>query len=250
MKKHWSLIWRIAITDFKLRYHGSFLGFFWTLLKPLSFFLVLNFVFGSFFGREEHYALKLLLGILLWSFFSESTSMLIRTLVYKSNLITKTYVPRFIFILSGIISSSIGFFLTLIVLAGFFFYYGVIPSVIGVLQFFIILLCLIGLCMSIGFLSAPFFPRFRDLHQIWDVLLKVGFYATPIIYPLTALSPEVQRWLWYNPMTIIIEFSRSTLFEDAITWSTLSLMILVVVLALGFSIIWFQKFQHQAIEHL
>ena len=87
---HLQLLWILAKTDFKLRYHGSILGYVWALLKPLLIFLILNFVFSNLFGRGiENYSLQLLTGIIMWNYFAEGTMVGLSSLLNKAGIITK-----------------------------------------------------------------------------------------------------------------------------------------------------------------
>ena len=104
------LIWMLAKTDFKLRYHGSALGYVWAILKPLLMFTILNFVFSELFNSRgngiPHYSLQLLVAIILFNFFSEGTSAGMNSLLTKSQLVTKIYVPRWTIIVAATINSA------------------------------------------------------------------------------------------------------------------------------------------------
>jgi ABC-type polysaccharide/polyol phosphate export permease len=104
------LIWMLAKTDFKLRYHGSVLGYLWALLKPLLTFLVLNFVFSSIFATRgagtEFYSLQLLVAVVMMAFFSEGTSAGMQSLLTKSQLVTKIYVPRWTIIFASTLNAA------------------------------------------------------------------------------------------------------------------------------------------------
>ena len=206
------MFWALVKTDFKLRYYGSWLGFFWVILKPLLIFMVLNFVFRYLFGTTvEHYSVWLFLGIMMWGCFSEGTLTGMTVFLNRASLITKIAFPKYILILAATANSLLTFFVNLIVLAVFFAFEGLVPSILGIFGFFFFVILLYALIVSFAFLMSPLYIRFRDLSQIWEVLLTAGFYATPIIYPMTTISSKWGFLLWLNPMTHIIHYSREFL---------------------------------------
>lgn len=212
------LIFRLARTDFKLRYRGSVLGYVWAILKPLLLFTILNFVFSSVFNFKNSgtplYSLELITAILLFQFFAEGTSAGMGSLLAKSQLVTKIYVPRWTLIVSSTINSLFVFSMNLIVLAFFFMLYGVMPSVGSLLMFLVYIIFLYILILSFSFLTAPLFVRFRDLSMIWEVLLSVLMYAAPIIYPLSMMPDHIQKLLLLNPVGFIIHFAKQGLISN------------------------------------
>ncbi len=215
------LVLRLAKTDFKLRYHGSFLGYIWAILKPLLMFTILNFVFSSIFNFRNsgtpNYPLELLTGLLMFQFFSEGTSSGMNSLVSKAQLVTKIYVPRWTIILGSTINALFVYGMNLIVLVVFFFIYHIVPSPAGVLMFLVYSILLYFLIVAFSFLTAPLFVRFRDLSMIWEVLLSVLMYASPIIYPLTMMSEKIQQIMLFNPLAFIIHFSKQGLIANYFT---------------------------------
>ncbi|HLB51046.1 MAG TPA: ABC transporter permease, partial [Patescibacteria group bacterium] len=171
------LIWVLAKTDFKLRYHGSVFGYLWALLKPLLTFAILNFVFSSLFEIRgiggEHYALQLLVAIILFNFFSEGTSAGLNSLIAKSQLVTKIYVPRWTIILSATLNSAMIFCMNLLVIALFFAWKGFLPSVGAIVSFVFFALATYLLVIMFSFFAAPLYVKFRDLAMIWEVLLPL-----------------------------------------------------------------------------
>lgn len=209
------LVWVLARTDFKLRYQGSALGYLWAILKPLLMFLILNFVFSSFFNPRnsgiEHYSLQLLIGIILFNFFSEGTGAGMASLLSKSQLVTKIYVPRWTIIVAATLNSAMIFLMNLLVIAVFFAAYRFFPQWEAITLFLVGAVLTFALIVSFSLLTAPLFVRFRDLAPIWEVLLQVLFYASPIIYPLQMLPTGIQRVLLINPMAFIIHFVKESL---------------------------------------
>lgn len=211
------LIWFLAKTDFKLRYHSSVLGYVWALLKPLSIFAILNFVFSSIFARgggDPFYSLQLITGIMMFTFFNEGTSSGMKSLLAKSQLITKTYVPRWAIILASTIHSVLIYCMSLIVVAIFFLWKGWIPSFGAIMIFIFFSFLTYVIIVAFSFLTASLYVKFRDLSMIWDVITRMLFYATPIIYPLTIMPENVQQLILANPMAFIIHFTKESLIND------------------------------------
>jgi ABC-2 type transport system permease protein len=246
-------IWMLAKTDLKMRYQGSWLGIVWVFLKPLCLYLVMNFVFSHlFFSKVPNYSIRLLLGIILWSFFAEASMVGMMSLLSKGNILRKVSLPKGIVILSSTIHSAIAFLFNIII---FFliltFYYGIFPGTLSLLLFVVYVLLIYGLALIFSLLTATIIVRIRDLHQVWEVLLQVLFYASPIIYPITSVPASVRSVLYLNPMTMLIEHSRIILIDNSVPrLDHLVLFIAIVIPLMLFSIWFFQKTSVNVIEKL
>ena len=200
----------LVITDFKLRYQSSVLGYIWGLLKPLAVFTILYMVFVNLLkiGTSiPHYALYLLLGIVIWGFFGEATSGGVSSLVARADLLRKISFPRYVVVLSVCASALISFGLNMVVVACFFAIARVAPTA-DVLWLPLLLVELAALSVSFALFLSGLFVRYRDVSYIWEVVLQAGFYATPIIYPLSLVPATVARFLLLNPMAQIIQDAR------------------------------------------
>ncbi|HNW74104.1 MAG TPA: ABC transporter permease [Bacteroidales bacterium] len=214
---YWEVIWMLAKTDLKMRYQGSWLGAVWVFLKPFCLFLILNFVFSSlFYENNPTYTIRLLVGLILWFFFSEATTVGMNSLLSKSDILRKIYIPKWIIIISATVHSGLAFCFNAIILFLFLIGYQVFPDIWHLLIFFIYVVLIYGISLTFSFFAAPLIVRFRDLNQIWEVLLQVLFYASPIIYPITAVPPKVQTLLYINPMTLLIEHSKVALVDHGV----------------------------------
>ena len=251
-KQNFELIWQLAKTDFKIRYNGSVLGYLWALLKPLLIFLILNFVFSNVFGRNiPNYSINLLTGIILWSYFAEATTVGMTALLSKANLITKVKISKTAIVFASTINSTISFLINLVILVIFFVGYHVFPSVLGVLLFFAFLIILYALVLGLTFLTAPLFVKYRDLNQIWEVLMTLGFYASPIIYPLSLIPANYQNFLWINPMSYIINYSKLALIENQfIPYGQFAILLGVVLIILFTGITVFSKMKSRVAENI
>lgn len=244
-----TLIRELAITDFKLKYQGLALGYIWSLAKPLMLFTVLYFVFTRLIRLGDavpHYALYLLLGVVLWSYFFESTSVAMVSVVDRRELIRKVYFPRIVIPIATSISSLITLGLNLLVVFVFIAVTGV-GFRITVPLFVLLLLELYVLSLGFSLLLAALYVKFRDLRPIWEVGLQLLFYASPIIYPLTLVPKRFAAVIALSPVAQIIEDSRKLLITpqalstvDYVQWPLALLPYLIppAVLVLGY---WYFK---------
>lgn len=244
---------RLAKTDFKLRYHGSVLGYTWAILKPLLMFTVLNFVFSTLFHlggvANPYYPLELLTGLLLFNFFAEGTTTGMLSLVAKAQLVTKIYVPRWTIVLGSTINAFFVFCMNLIVLVFFFFIYQKIPSLAGVFMFLVYAILLYILIVAFSFLTAPFFVRFRDLSMIWEVFIPVLMYAAPIIYPITLVPERFHQLFLLNPLAFIINYSKEGLISNNFAGAGYFFILVVCTLAiLAGSFLIFRKYEKRVAE--
>lgn len=210
------LLKELVITDFKLRYQGSALGYLWSLLKPLMLFAILYVIFVEFlrFGSDvEHFPIYLLLGIVLWGFFTEATNQGMQAIVSRGDLIRKINFPKYIIVLSGTISALINLALNLIVVFVFIFIAGV-DLHWSILWLPLIILELYVFALAIAFLLGAAYVKYRDVSYIWEVILQGAFYAVPIIYPISMViekSELAAKILLLNPLAQIIQDARHSL---------------------------------------
>jgi ABC-type polysaccharide/polyol phosphate export permease len=216
-------------------------------------FTVLNFVFSSVFNFRNsgtpNYPIELLTGLLLFQFFSEGTINGMNSLLSKAQLVTKIYVPRWTIVLGSTLNALFVFGMNLIVLAIFFIIYNVVPTIPGVIMFIIYSILLYILIVAFSLLTAPLYVRFRDLSMIWEVLLAVLMYASPIIYPLTILPENIRTIVLINPFAFIVHFAKQGLISDYYTknWHFFVLLLGVIfIFALSYLI--FRKTERKVAE--
>lgn len=210
-KKNRALLAELVRTDFKLRYQGSVLGYAWSLLRPLMMFAILYVVFVKFLkigGDVPHYPIYLLLGIVLWTFFSDMTTQSLGSIVGRGDLIRKIKIPRWMIVLSSSINALINLGLNLLVIA-FFMILNKVQLQESALLFPIILAEIYVFALGISLFLSAAFVRYRDIGYIWEVGLQAGFYLTPILYPLSLIKNELyQKILLLNPMAQSIQDAR------------------------------------------
>lgn len=257
------LLRELVITDFKLRYQGSVLGYLWSLLKPLLLFAILYVVFVRFLkfgGDVEHFPVYLLLGVVMWSFFTEATSQGMSAIVSRGDLIRKINFPKYIIVVSGTLSALINLVLNLIVVSVFLWINGVQLNA-SILLFPLNILELYVFALAIAFLLAALYVRYRDISHIWEVFLQGAFYATPILYPISMVisqSDFAAKLLLLNPVAQIIQDARfnivthQTITADKLieNWFIALIPYVIVLVFIVFSSWYFKKNQAYFAENV
>lgn len=215
-RKNRILLRELVFTDFKLRYQGSVLGYAWSLLKPLFLFAILYVVFGLFLrlgGDIPHFPVYLLLGIVLWTFFTEATNQGLTAIVSQGGLIRKINFPKYLIIISNTTSALINLGFNLIVVLFFIVLNGVELGW-NALLLPLIIIELYVLALGLAFFLSALNVKFRDIGYLWEVLLQGAFYATPILYPIAIvikMNDFAAKALMLNPMAQIIQDARYVL---------------------------------------
>lgn len=248
---HAWLVLQFALKDFKIRYTHSTLGYAWSVLNPLLFFLIYYFVFTTFMRLDvPNYPGFLLLGVALWNFFSEGTTNGANSLLARADLLTKTVVPRQIMVYAALLSAALTFVINLGVLLLVLEFTGT-PVRLPALLFPILLIDLVLLTLGMALLLAPLYVRYRDVGYLWNIALQIGFWLTPIIY-LDVMMPERWRWIvWVNPIGRIIGDSRRALIYG--WWPAPRGLVLTTVMSIGVCMLGylvFRRMQNRLVEHL
>jgi ABC-2 type transport system permease protein len=207
----------IAGAEFKLKYTGSALGYVWSVAKPLALFTMLYLVFGRVFklGAISHYyPLSLLMGVVLFTFFSDASMLGMSSIVARESLLRKMSFPRLIIPTSATLTAGITFVINLTVIVGFILWNHIVPRPSWLLLI-PLLAELYVFVLGVALILTTLFVRFRDVGQVWELLLQLMFYASPIIYPVGYLPPWVRHLVFINPFTQIMQDIRATiLYRD------------------------------------
>ena len=218
--KYRFLIEQLVSRDFKLKYKRSVLGVFWSFLNPLLMMIVQYIVFSHLLGirgNVEHYAIYLLCGIVMWNGFNDSATQSVRSITSNSHLITKVYVPKFIYPVTRVFCASVNVLLSMIPLLLVTFVYGLfaqphlyLTNAVALIPFG--LLFLIGFSVGMGFLLSALEVFFHDVEFLWTVFASVWMYGTPIIYSLSMFegkAPWLIKLMKFNPLYHFIDFMRT-----------------------------------------
>lgn len=239
-----SLVWMLAYLEFKLKFFGSVLGYAWQLFKPLLMFGVLFLVFSTLGGFDvKFYGVVLLSGIVLFSFFSESTVGAVTSIVQREGLIRKISFPIMAAPLSTVTSVALTLVLNYLVVLIFGVAVGVTPTIR-----WIEILPLLGLLylvsISVGVALSVYYVPFRDVMPIWEVIAQSLFYLTPVIFPIEFIQQRSElaaKLMMCNPVAAIIQQMRHAAIDPSAPsagtvlgswWLLLIPLGLVVLLAL------------------
>lgn len=213
LQKYRFLISQLVSRDFKLKYKRSVLGVFWSFLNPLLMMLVQYFVFSTVFRSGiPNFAAYLITGTVMFNFFSEACGMTLTSILGNANLITKVYVPKYIYPLTRTLSSLVNLSISLIPMVIVCFVTGVHPkkSMILALFFFV---CLFVFSLGLGMLLCTSMVFFRDTQFLWNVLIMMWMYATPIFYPETIIPDRMHFVLQVNPLYYFLKSVRMCILD-------------------------------------
>ncbi len=214
-RRFWHLTQALAVTEFKLRFFGSALGYLWQLMRPLMLFGILYVLFSQIVKLDDtpFYAEALLLGLVLFGFFSDATKGAVGSLVQRENLVRKIEFPRLAVPLSVVLNAL--FSLALNALPVFVFLVVDGGRVRWQwLELPIIIALLVILATGLAMLLSALFVRYRDIDPIWDVSLSLLFYGSPIFYTVNtvaAQAPGLEKWLMLNPFAALLQQARYAL---------------------------------------
>jgi ABC-2 type transport system permease protein len=207
----------IAAAEFKLKYAGSALGYIWSVAKPLALFSMLYAVFGHIFhlGSISHYyPVSLLMGIVLFTFFSDATTMAMLSLVSRESLLRKLSFPRMIIPTAATLTAAMTFGVNALVICVFIAWNGITPQPDWVLLVPLLLELYIFI-LGIALILSTLFVRLRDIGQMWELALQLMFYASPIIYPIGFLPPALRKVAFLNPFVQVLQDIRNiVLYPD------------------------------------
>jgi ABC-2 type transport system permease protein len=201
----------LATMEFKLRYFGSALGYFWQLVRPLLLFGVLYVVFTQFAKINEgvpHFPAVLLIGVVLFTFFSDATSNAVTSVMDRESLVRKIQFPRMVVPVSVVLTASFNLLTNLVAVMVFVLATGVEPRATWLL-FPLLLLALAAIATGMAMLLSALYVRFRDVRPIWEVALQVLFYGSPILYAIEIIPNQTLREaVMVNPVAAILEQVR------------------------------------------
>ena len=217
LRQTYTLTTILAKSEFKLRYAGSALGFFWSVAKPLALFGILYFAFSyvlKFGAGVDHYPQQLLLAIVLWTFFSEATAASTTVLVARADMIRKISFPRIVLPLAVSGTAALAMVFNLLAVLIICVFGGVYPTwewLLLPLLLVELLVCTIGVAL----LLAALFVRYRDIGQVWELAMQMLFYATPIIYPIALVPSHLRTIVLSSPLAQIIQDARYVIVQPS-----------------------------------
>ena len=202
------LLKQLVLRDFKVKYKASLLGFLWSFLNPLLMILVYYVVFSNLFSTQEHFVVYLMCGTILFSYVSESTSLGLNSIVGNADLITKVYIPKYIFPLSKALSSAINLLISMIPL--------MVLMMLDHLQFSkalvlipVLVVLLILFCAGLSLILSSLMVFFRDTQFLWSVIILMWNFLSPVFYPESIIPASILDIYRMNPLYQYMSFLRN-----------------------------------------
>jgi ABC-2 type transport system permease protein len=210
-----NLTFTLAVTEWKLRFFGSVLGYLWTLMRPLLLFGVLYVVFSHVVkvgNKVPHYPVYLLQSIVMFQFFADSTSQGLQSLLQRESLLRKMRFPRMVIPLSVVLTNLFNLGMNLIAVLVFVLASGITPRWTWLLVP-VLVLGLIVLATGAAMLTSALYVRFRDLAPIWEIVLQISFYASPVLYVISKVPSNFQHPLAANPLGVVMTQMRQWVID-------------------------------------
>lgn len=241
--RYWSSLRLLTRRDLKVRYSTSVLGYLWSVLDPLAMSLIYWFVFTQVFDRsvgEEPYIVFLLTGLLPWVWFNGAVSDATRGFLRDLKLVRSIALPRSIWVNRIVLSKGIEFTLSLPVLAVFAVFAGATVNPL-LLLFPLAMVLQAALISGVGLIVAPLTVFFRDLERAVKLILRVLFYASPIIYSAADLPEFAQPLAWLNPLSGIMSLYRAGFFPDQLDWTLVASSVGITAVTLLIGVLVFRR---------
>jgi lipopolysaccharide transport system permease protein len=250
-------LWRMFVKrDIITQYKQTILGPLWFFVNPILTTIMYMVVFGGIAkiptdGLPQ--PLFYLSGICLWNYYSTCLMRTSSTFRDNANIFGKVYFPRLVMPMSVVTSSLYTFAIQLILFVAIYIYYIVIgvqiaPNIyILIIPFLIIMLA--GISLGFGIITSSLTTKYRDLSILFSFIVQLWMYATPIIYPLSMMSPKQQQIAALNPITSIVEtFRYATLGTGTFDWGQLGYSFAFMIVVLAFGIVVFNKVQRSFMD--
>ena len=239
------------MNEFKLKHRNSFFGYIWSILNPLLLLITLYVVFTFVMKLDvPHYQYFLLLGIIVWNYFSEATTSSLSSLIGNAQLLKKHNISPYILIISSCVSNLIGLFLSFFVFLVLLMIFGISINFISLMTIFYMAILFI-LTLGTSLLISAIYLHFKDITHIWSFFLLIGFWLSPIIYSEQVIPAEIRGIYMLNPLARIISHMRNIFIYDYIDVPYQIIITFIICFSiLLFSIIIFDKLSKNISEKL
>jgi lipopolysaccharide transport system permease protein len=239
------LIWALVTRKIKTRYAQTVLGLSWALLQPLIQIAVFTIIFGKIARISSDgipYVLFATTGVVAWTYISQSVTTSAQSLVQDQHILGKVYIPRVIFPLVPVLASLLDFFISLSIVAASLFYFKV-PLSVNLLALPAIVLFMMIFSLSLGLWFSAVAIRFRDVTHGMPFVIRTLMYTAPVVYPISKIPPDYRFLYSLNPITSIIESTRSCLLGTGFTWAHILPGFFVTIVLLIGGIMYFKHME-------
>ena len=255
MKNVWerkNLIRNLISRNFKVNYHGHFLGYLWSLLEPLALTAIFYLVFIILRGSTDTLLpLRIMIGILIFNSFAKTLNSCTNCLVQNSSLIQQVYFPREIFPVAIGGFRFISLCLSILIVIPYMIYESIAPTGL-VFLLPISMICSVLLGQGIGMMASVIQVRLRDLKQVIDLIVRAGFFLSGVFFGAEIIPTEYLELYFYNPVAVFIEMARAAVIGDlGVLYSSAmlrSVLIAVVIYLFGTAV--FVRYEKKAVKFL
>jgi ABC-2 type transport system permease protein len=216
-RRLWSLAWTLAVTEWRLRFYGSFLGYLWSLARPFLLFGVIYVVFVEFakIGDGVHgYAVYILFAMVLFQFFGEITTTSVSSLTTRENMLRKIRFPRLVIPLAIALTALFNLGMTLVAVVVFAIVSGIYPTWTWI-ELPLLVAILLVFALGVGMLLSVLYVRYRDIQPIWEVFSQALFYASPVLYMAAMVPQSFQRPYLANPIASVLTEMRHAVVDPS-----------------------------------
>ena len=232
LRNYTNLLWTMTEKELKVRYKKTLLGFLWVILNPLLEMAIIGFVF-SYFINIPNYYLFLLIGLVPWTFFSQSVNNAIISIVSERRLLHKAKFPIEVIPLSVVIANLLNLVISFLLLLVFLLIFEkviFVKLIFLIPAIFLLVVFTSGLCLLVSSL----YVKFRDVGYIVRTVLILAFYVTPIVYDLSLIPSEIRGLFMFNPLSSIIELFRLSILNQGHIYTEILTINISISLAVAF----------------
>lgn len=251
IQKHWFLFTELTKRDFKLKYKGTVLGMFWSMLSPLLQLLVMRLVFTELLGKNiPSYSTYLFSGLIIFNYYAEATKGSISALSTNRSIILKIKTPKYLFLLSRNVSALINF----LIIIPIYFLFAAFDGISFHFSFFALVypvILLPAFCIGVGLILSAMQVFFNDTLYLYNIFILLLRYLSAVFYDIRGWSPHIQRLMLLNPVYAFIKYFRLIVIENQIpSFEFHMLLMLYTLIALVIGGIVYKKNNKKFAFHL
>lgn len=245
------LLYVFAWRDIKIKYKQTLLGVVWVLFQPL----VTAGIFSIFFGKianipsgELPYPLFILIGMVIWIFFSSGITSSSQSLIANEGIIKKVYVPRIILPLAAILTTGVDFLISTVMVIIFLLISGYIPPISSIVVFPLLILILVLTIFGIGLLTSAINVKYRDVRYILPFFIQISLFLSPILYP-TSVIYDYRKWFFtINPLSAVVENTRKLMTNSPLNWQEIGIGFFISLLLVVVGLYVFRKVENTVVD--
>ena len=255
--RHRRVLGTLIKRDLRVRYAGSALGYVWSVLDPLAmaliYFVVFTMIFKARSVGHEPYILHLIIGLFVWQWFSACMTETSRALLQDARLVKSTNLPRELWVVRLVLSKGLEFLFSLPVLLCFVLGYGVAGKLHlhwTLIYFPLAMVLTFVLATGLGLILAPNTVLVTDMARVVRIVLRMGFYATPIIYSVQSAPQTIRNVLAFNPMSGIMELYRAGFFSGELARRSVLISVIISLLMLLIGSVVFRRYEPAVLKEI